>query len=71
MSNSVKRTAPNPDPHRKCARPWCGCHFTPPAPKRVYRALPALLVLEGRQQEADELQDRWDKYGSYELPQSE
>lgn len=50
-----------------CTCGWCGCRsFVPPPPVREYRALPRLLLLEGRLEEANMYQDRWEHHGSYE-----
>lgn len=61
-----RRVPPNPE--ARCTCGWCGCRAPALPPAREYRPLPLLLKLEGRHQEADELQDRWEKYGSYEIP---
>lgn len=55
------------NPEGRCTCGWCGCRtFSPPPPPRKYAPLPQLLKQEGRQREADRLQDHLEKFGRYE-----
>ena len=40
-------------------------------PLRKYNALPTLLRLEGRFEEAEMYQDRWEKFGTYQEQETE